>query len=42
MEKQKGFTIFELSVVIGIIAILSTISVPSMFSWRLEAKLRGA
>ena len=42
MEKQKGFTIYELIVVIGIMAILSAIAVPNMLSWRLEAKLRSA
>ena len=42
MEKQNGFTIYELLTVIGIIAILSSIAVPSIFSWRLDAKLRSA
>ena len=42
MKKQNGFTIYELLTVIGIIAILSTIAIPNMISWRSEAKLRGA
>ena len=42
MKKQNGFTIYELLTVIAIIAILSVIAVPNMFSWRSEAKLRGA
>ena len=42
MKKQNGFTIYELLTVIGIIAILGTIAIPNMISWRSEAKLRGA
>jgi len=42
MKKQNGFTIYELLTVIGIIAVLSTIAMPNMISWRSEAKLRGA
>ena len=41
MKKQNGFTIYELLTVIGIIAILSIITIPNMISWRSEAKLRG-
>lgn len=42
MKKQNGFTIYELLVVIGIIAILAAIAIPNTISWRSEAKLRGA
>ena len=42
MKTQNGFTVYELLTVIGIIAILSAIAVPSMLSWRLDAKLRSA
>jgi prepilin-type N-terminal cleavage/methylation domain-containing protein len=42
MKKQNGFTIYELLTVIGIIAILSIITIPNMISWRSEVKLRGA
>ena len=42
MKTQKGFTIYELLTVIGIIAILASIAVPNMISWRSGAKLRSA
>jgi prepilin-type N-terminal cleavage/methylation domain-containing protein len=42
MKKQNGFTMYELLVVIGIIAILATIAAPNIISWRAEAKLRGS
>ncbi|MEJ2246564.1 MAG: prepilin-type N-terminal cleavage/methylation domain-containing protein [Acidobacteriota bacterium] len=42
MKKQNGFTIYELLTVTSIIAILATITTPSMLSWRSEIKLRGA
>jgi len=42
MKTQKGFSIFELLAVIGIIAILASIAIPNMISWRNDAKLRSA
>jgi type IV fimbrial biogenesis protein FimT len=41
-RKNAGFTIFELMVVIAIIAVVSAIAVPNMISWRDRAKLKGA
>jgi prepilin-type N-terminal cleavage/methylation domain-containing protein len=42
MKKQNGFTIYELLMVICIIAVLAVIATPNMISWRSEVKLRGA
>jgi type IV fimbrial biogenesis protein FimT len=42
MQKENGFTIYELLVAIAIIAIVSAIATPNMISWRSQAKLRGA
>jgi len=39
---NAGFTIWELMIVIAIIAVLSAIAVPNMIGWRERAKLRGA
>ena len=38
---KAGFTIYELMIVVAIIAILSAIAVPNMVGWRERAKLRG-
>jgi type IV fimbrial biogenesis protein FimT len=40
-RNNAGFTIWELMIVIAIIAILSAIAVPNMIGWRERAKLRG-
>jgi len=42
MKKSGGFSIFELLVVIAVIAVLSTILTPNIISWRSGAKFRGA
>ena len=43
MHRQKeGFTIFELLVVIAVIAVVSAIVTPQIIGWRNSAKLRGA
>ncbi|MEJ2100412.1 MAG: GspH/FimT family pseudopilin [Desulfobacterales bacterium] len=42
MRKKDGFSLFELLVVLAIIAVISTIAAPHVISWRSSAKLRGA
>jgi prepilin-type N-terminal cleavage/methylation domain-containing protein len=42
MPKPKGLTIFEILVVMAILAIVSTFVVPCMLSWRSGARFRGA
>ena len=42
MHKNSGFTIFEVMIVVAIMAVLAAIAVPNMIGWRAEAKLRGA
>ena len=42
MQNNKGFTIYELTIVIAIILILSSIGMPSFLSWRNKAKLDDA
>ncbi|BBO74078.1 hypothetical protein DSCW_14950 [Desulfosarcina widdelii] len=39
MRRNAGFSIYELMVVIAIIAVLSAIAVPNMIAWRNRAKL---
>jgi type II secretion system protein H len=41
MQKDTGFTLIELMVVIAIIAILALVATPNMISWRNNAKLNG-
>lgn len=41
-RKHAGFSIYELMVVIAIIAVLSAIALPNMIGWRERAKLKGA
>jgi type IV fimbrial biogenesis protein FimT len=41
-RNNAGFTIYELMIVVAIIAILSAIAVPNMIGWRERGKLRGA
>ena len=40
--KKEGFSLFELLVVVAIIAVVSTIVAPHVMGWRSSAKLRGA
>ena len=42
MKKNGGFSLFELLVVIAVIAVVSAIITPNIISWRSNAKLRGA
>lgn len=42
MQKNSGFTIFELLTVTAIIGILIAIAVPNMIGWRSGANFRGA
>ena len=42
MHKKDGFSLYELLVVVAIIAVVSTIVAPPIMSWRSSAKLRGA
>lgn len=42
MQKDTGFTLFELMVVMAMIGLLVAITVPSMISWRGNSKLNGA
>lgn len=41
-NKESGFSLFELMVVIAMIAILSTIVIPNFMTWRSNANLRGS
>ena len=42
MKKTGGFSLFELLIVIAVIAVVSAIVTPNIISWRSNAKLRGA
>ena len=42
MKKSAGFSIFELLIVIAVIAVVSAIVAPNIINWRNNAKLRGA
>jgi len=42
MHKHRGLTLFEIIVVVGILAIVSAFVVPNIISWRSDMKLRGA
>lgn len=42
MHNKKGFSLFELMIVIGIIAILSAITVPNLISWYRNQGLKNA
>ena len=42
MQKENGFTIMELMVVVAILAILAVIAMPGMFSRNSQARLKGA
>jgi type IV fimbrial biogenesis protein FimT len=39
--KNAGFTVWEVVVVVGIIAILSAVAVPNLVGWRDRARIKG-
>ena len=41
MQKNSGFTLFEILTVIAIIGIMAAIAVPNMIGWRSDANFRG-
>ena len=41
-ERQKGFSLIELAIVVAIIGIAALIAIPNMIGWRAERKLEGA
>lgn len=41
MQKNSGFTLFEVLTVIAIIGIMAAIAVPNMIGWRSDANFRG-
>ena len=42
VERQHGFSLMELMIIIAIIGILSAIAIPNILSYRHNARLRGA
>jgi prepilin-type N-terminal cleavage/methylation domain-containing protein len=42
MQKQAGFSLIEMIVVIAIMAIIMTIAIPNFFGWGPEKRLEGA
>jgi len=42
MKNNKGFTLVEMMVIIGIVAILALITIPNIASWRPKAALSSA
>ena len=42
MDEKNGFSILELLAALGIIVIIGSIAIPSMISWRSQAKFSGA
>jgi type IV fimbrial biogenesis protein FimT len=42
MEKTRGFSIFELLIVLAVIAVVAAIVTPNIISWHNNAKMRGA
>ena len=41
MQKDTGFTLLELMVVVAMVAILTAIAIPNTISWQNNAKLNG-
>jgi len=42
MRKNEGFTLLEIIVVVGILALATAIAVPNMINWRIRGQLRSA
>ncbi len=42
IEKQKGFTLMEILIVIALISIISVFGIPGILSWMPDYRLRGA
>jgi len=42
MKKTGGFSLFELLIVLAVVAVVSAIVTPNIISWRSNAKLTGA
>ena len=42
MKKNGGFSLFELLIVLAVVAVVSAIVTPNIISWRSGAKFRGA
>lgn len=41
MQNTKGFSLVEMIIVMGILGILTAISIPPLLSWRSSSKIRG-
>lgn len=42
MNREQGFTLMEMATVIGIVAVISSLAMPPLLSWKKHAELRGS